>query len=259
MISSNIPEYIDPVIEPTLDDEMEDAPVLPEKIDYRSKDMELYNKWKETGSKSHMTALVNQLSPLIHKEVSRVAGTLPIAALNAEGKIWTINAIKTYDPSKGFALSTHVGSYLRKVRRMNYKYQHTVRLPEDMKLDYPKWNMAEAQLKDELNTDPTEKQVAERLGWSAGKVIKFRNRVFSDTLESGNERATEVNEFSDSGLLLKHILSQLTPDEKFILENKKNISATDMARKLGVDNNRLNYLQKKLRMKLEKLKLETGL
>lgn len=240
-------------------EELEETPVVPEKIDYKSKDMELYNKWRQTGSKAHMSALVNQLSPLIHREVSRGAGTLPLAALNAEGKIWAINAIKTYDPSKGFALSTHVGSYLRKVRRMNYKYQHTARLPEDMKLDYPKWNMAENQLREELNEDPTEKQVAERLGWSQGKVVKFRNRVFKDNIESGNENATETSQYSDSNLMLKYMLAQLTPDEKFILENKKKISATDMAKKLGVDNNRLNYLQKKLRMKLEKLKLETGL
>lgn len=232
------------------------SPVIPQKIDYKAKDLELYNNWAASKSKKDMSILVNHLNPLIYKEVSRATGTLPVSALNAEGKIWAINAVKTYDPSKGFALSTHVSNYLQRVRRMNAKYQHVARLPENMKWDYHMYNNATSQLQDELNRDPTEQEVADRLGWSKGVVVKFRQRIFSDHIESANENPTEVLQYDDNNLLMKELMSHLTPDEKIILNYKGKITATELAAKLGVNNNRLNYLQNKLVNKITNLKHE---
>ena len=241
-------------MEPLEIDEVES--IIPEKIDYKAKDTQLYNTWNQTKSKRDMTNLVNHLSPLIYREVSRAGGTLPLAALNAEAKTWTIKAIKTFDPSKGFALSTHVMNYLPKVRRMNYKYQHAARLPENMKLEFSKYNNALLNLSDELNRDPTEEEMASHLGWSKGSVVRFKKRVYSDYLESGSDQPTEVVQYSDNNLLMDSLMSRLTADEKFILNNKGKMSATELATKLGVNNNRLNYLQNKLVEKITKLKTE---
>lgn len=240
-----------------IDDDFE--PIVPEKIDYKAKDAVLFNQWNETKSKRDMSNLVNHLNPLIYKEVSRAAGTLPLSALNAEAKNWTIKAIKTFDPSKGFALSTHVTNYLQRVRRMNYKYQHAARLPENMKREFHKYNNSISQLSEELNRDPTEEEIASHLGWSKGTVVKFKKGIYSDLLESGSEKPTEVIEYSDNNLLMNSLLSHLTDDEKFILKNKGKVSATELAMKLGVNNNRLNYLQNKLVEKIKRLKLDIGM
>lgn len=239
--------------------EFEEEPVVPEKIDYKAKDAILYNQWKSSGSKRDMSNLVNHLSPLIYREVSRAAGTLPLSALNAEGKNWTIKAIKTFDPSKGFALSTHVTNYLQRVRRMNYKYQHAARLPENMKREFHKYNNSLSQLSDELNRDPTEDELAAHLGWSKGTVMKFKKGVYADLLESGSDKPTEVVEYSDNSLLMNNLMTHLTAEEKLILKNKGSMSATQLAALLGVNNNRLNYLQNKLVDKIKKLKIELGM
>lgn len=234
-------------------------PVVPEKIDYKSKDVLLYNNWQTTKSKKDLTKLVDHLSPLIYKEVSRAAGTLPLAALNAEGKNWAIKAIDTYDPSRGFALSTHVTNYLQRVRRMNYKYQHVAKLPENMKREFPQYNNSLAQLTEELNRDPTEDELASHLGWSKGKVIKFKERIYSDLVDNSEDNTEEIDRYSDDNLLMHHIMAQLTPEEKTIINYKGKISSTELAEKLGVNNNRLNYLQNKLISKIRNLKLEHGL
>lgn len=233
--------------------------VKPEKIDFKSKDTALYNQWAGNKSKKNLTALVDHLSPLIYKEVSRAAGTLPIAALNAEGKNWAIKAIHTYDPSKGFALSTHVTNYLQRVRRMNYKYQHVAKLPENMKMEHHLYSNAIAQLTDQLNKDPTEEEIASYLGWSKGKVVKFKERTFSDLIDKGDDNTEEIDKYSDENLLMNHIIAQMSPEEKTILNYKGKISATELADKLGVNNNRLNYLQNKLITKIKNLKLEHNL
>jgi RNA polymerase sigma factor (sigma-70 family) len=240
------------------DDDIEE-PLVPQKIDYKAKDALLFNQWNETKSKRDMSTLVNHLSPLIYREVSRAAGTLPLSALNAEGKNWTIKAIKTFDPEKGFALSTHVTNYLQRVRRMNYKYQHAARLPENMKREFHKYNSSLSQLSEELNRDPSEEEMAAHLGWSKGTVIKFKKSVYSDLLESEGDKPSEVVEYSDTNLLMNNMMTHLTEDEKFILRNKGKLSATELALKLGVNNNRLNYLQNKLIVKIKKIQSETSM
>lgn len=254
------------ILDITEDPGEDDAPVSdpralghPEFIDYRARDLAMWHTWNQTKSKKDLGKLVQQLSPIIYKEVSRAAGTLPTTALNAEAKKWTVKAIHTYDPSKGFALSTHVASHLRKVRRMNYKYQNAVRLPENMQLQYHEYNKALNQLADELNKEPSEEEMAERLGWSKGQVVKFKNSLYADLMEGATDRPADFATHSDRSLLMKLLLEKLTDEEKFILQHKGSMSATELANKLNTNLNGLNYKNKKLTEKVAKLQKELGI
>lgn len=227
--------------------------------DRKQKDHELWQQWKDTGSKQAMGQLIEQLSPVIYSEVRSQSGTLPTAALAAEAKKWAIKAIHTYDPDKGTALSTHVMNYLPKVRRMNYKFQNAVRLPENMQLKYHEYNRAVQDLTDELNRDPSDHELAHKLGWSKPHVVKFKNSLFADLIESASARPAEFTQFDDNSILMEHLRNSLTPDELYILDNSKKVSATEMAAKLNVNINRLNYLKAKLKDKIRQLQIEIGL
>jgi len=224
----------------------------------RAQDLAMYHQWNKTKSREDMGKLVNQLSPLIYKEVSRASGTLPTAALNAEAKKWTVKAIQTFEPERGFALATHVMNYLPKVRRLNYKYQNAVRLPENMQLQFHEYNKSLAQLSDELNRDPTEEEMAKHLGWSKAYVVKFKGSLYADLLEGASEKPAELSHYSDNSILFKHLLEQLTPQERMIWDLNKELSSTELAAKLGVNINRLNYLKNSLKNKVLKLKTELG-
>jgi DNA-directed RNA polymerase specialized sigma subunit len=228
-------------------------------VDHRAKDQELFAKWQATGSKKDLGALVSQLHPIIYSEVYRARGTLPPAALAAEATKWAVKGIQTYDPSKGTILSTHVTNYLQKVRRMNYKYQNAVRLPENMQLKYHEYNRSLTQLTDELNRDPTDDELAARLGWSKAHTTKFKSRLYADLTESGSDKPVEVSHFNDRSILMQHLLSTLSAEEKTILNASKNMSSTQLAEKLGVNVNRLNYLKKKLVVKIQQAKDDLSL
>jgi DNA-directed RNA polymerase specialized sigma subunit len=225
----------------------------------KNKDQEAYELWKTTGSKKALGQLMNQLSPLIYAEVKRASGSLPTAALSAEAKKWTFKAIQSYDPSKGTAISTHVTNYLPKIRRMNYKFQNAVRLPENMQLKFHEYNHAQALLTDELNREPTDDELAKRLGWSKPQTVKFKNSLYNDLIESNSERPSEFTQFNSQALLMEHMMSQLDEQEKLILDNVKLMSSTELAAKLGVNLNRLNYLKNKLTEKISKIQLESGM
>lgn len=225
----------------------------------RSKDLELWHQWKETGSKQHLGQLVDQLGPLIYHEVQRASGSLPTSALAAEAKKWTVKAVTTYDPSKGTTLSTHVMNYLPKVRRLNYKYQNAVRLPENMQLKYHEYNKALTDLTEELGRDPNPDEMSRRLGWSKPHVVKFSNSLYSDMIESQSERAAEYTQFNDRSILMQHLLQQLNETETFILENSDKLTVKQMCDKLGVNVNRYNYLRRKLIQKIQGIQKDVGL
>jgi DNA-directed RNA polymerase specialized sigma subunit len=225
----------------------------------RNKDQQAYESWKSTGDKRHLGALMESLMPVIRAEVKRASGSLPSAALTAEAKKWTIKAIQTYDPSKGSALATHVSNYLQKVRRMNYKYQNAVRLPENLQLKFHDYNHAITSLRDELNRDPTDEELSKKLGWSKPQTVKFKNSLYNDLIESSSEKPGEYTQFNEGAILMEHLMSQLTPEEKIILDNVKLISSTALAEKMGVNVNRLNYLKKNLEKKIMRIKSESGM
>ena len=225
----------------------------------KNKDQEAFANWKKTGDKKHLGILMNQLMPIIYTEVKRASGSLPTSALSAEAKKWTIKAIQSYDPSKGTAISTHVGNYLPKIRRMNYKFQNAVRLPENMQLKFHEFNHAQAMLTDELNRDPTDDELAKKLGWSKPQTVKFKNSLYSDLIESNSERPGEFTQFNEQALLMEHLMSQLDSEEKYILDNIKMVSSTELASKLGINLNRLNYINSKLKDKIQAIQLNRGM
>jgi DNA-directed RNA polymerase specialized sigma subunit len=225
----------------------------------KRKDQELYEHWKKTGDKRSLGDLVSQLSPIIYAEVQRQSGTLPNQALSAEAKKWAIRAINNYDPKHGATISTHVTGYLRKVRRMNYKFQNAARLPENMQLQYKLWDKALQDLTDKLNREPTDEEMSHELGWTKGQVIKYRNSLFEDLVESATARPFETTRFNENKILLDHIMSELSPEEKTIWQYSKELSSEELAKKLNVNINRLNYLKAKLKTKVQRIKNEIGL
>lgn len=222
----------------------------------RRKDQELFESWKKSGSKKDLGKLISSLGPIIHSEVNRVSGSLPPAALAAEAKNWTIKAIQSYDPSKGTTISTHIMNYLPKIRRMNYKFQNAVRLPENMQLQFHDYSQGLARMTDQLNRDPTDEELAKHLGWSKPYTIKFKNSLYSDLIESSTERPNEVTSFNENAILMEHLMTHITSDEKFILENAKELSSTELANKLNINVNRLNYLKSKLVDKIKSIKTD---
>lgn len=245
------------LIESPIQGSME-LPVKPA-FDYagaRKKDQEFFDSWKRTGSKKDLGALINSLNPIIYSEVKRVSGSLPPAALAAEAKNWTVKAIQSYDPSKGTTLSTHVMNYLPKVRRMNYKFQNAVRLPENMQLQFHDFNQGLTRLTDQLNREPTDDELAKHIGWSKAHTIKFKNSLYADLIESGTERPNEFTTFNENAILMEHLMSQLSSEEKYILENSKGMSSTELAKKLDININRLNYLKSKLVDKIKSIKTD---
>lgn len=225
----------------------------------KKQDSELYDNWKLKGDKASLTALVHQLHPVIYAEVRRASGTLPPAALSAEAKKWTIRAIQSFDPSKGVGLATHVTNYLPKIRRLNYKYSNSARLPENLHLKYTEFHNTVSHLENAFGRPPTDEEIAKELGWSKPLVVKFKGSLYEDLVESADARMPEATHFNYNSMLMDHLMSSLDEQEKTILMNSKELSSQELADKLGINIARLNYLKTKLKDKILGIKTEIGM
>jgi len=141
-------------------------------------DLVLWQEWKRSRNPATLDKLLTRLAPLINREVQKWGAAVPRIALESKARMLVVNALGTYDPSRGAAIGTHVASQLRKLSRSVYPYQNVARLPENKQLLYNTFQVAQNRLSEEHGREPTSEEMADELGWSPKKVSEF-NRAFS--------------------------------------------------------------------------------
>lgn len=218
--------------------------------------MEHYNRYKETGDMRDRTKTLMALQPVLFKKHQQLAGSLPDSALKTEISKHAINAIETYDPTKGAKLSTHVFNHIAQASRLNYTYQNAVRMSEDKQQGkFKHYKKALDDLNSELNREPTDAELATRLGWTKKEVDDMKSSLFSDIFESRQEVAEEKSQFSDDKTRMNYVMENLTPMEQKFFKDKavRGLSQAEMTERHGMDVNKLNYTGRKLTDKIRGL------
>lgn len=215
-----------------------------------------WQAWKKSPTDANASALLSQVSPLIHKEVSKWSGTLAKPLLETEGKRLAMQAFHNYDPSKGAALGTHIVNQLQRMSRLSYANQSVARLPENKMLLFHGYHVAHGELNDELGRHPTTDELADRLGWPIKKLEEYRKSIGRrELLESGG-----LFETGDAGLwdddkqshVLDFVHHDLPAQHKAIFEHltgyggAEELSNQAIQKKLGLTQGQYSYAKKQL-------------
>lgn len=124
------------------------------------------------GDKNAQTKLVECNLKLVVPIAKRYMGCgLPLLDLIQEGNLGLIKAAEKYDGEKGFRFSTYATYWIRQaISRALGDQSRTIRIPANMVELLSKVRKATAELTQTLRREPTEKEIAEKLGIELEKV-----------------------------------------------------------------------------------------
>ena len=131
------------------------------------------------GDAKARTRLVEKNLRLVVSVAKKYRGYgVPFEDLIQEGNIGLMKAVDKYDPERGWRFSTYATWWVRQaVGRAVSDKGRTIRLPVHMGEKTRKMARTYNGLSAELGREPTDEEVAGRLGWTAEKVREIKSAM----------------------------------------------------------------------------------
>jgi RNA polymerase primary sigma factor len=163
-------------------------------------EIDLGRKTRE-GDKTARAKLIEKNLRLVIPIAKKYRGMgLPFGDLIQEGNIGLMRAADKFDPEKGFRFSTYATWWIRQaVQRAVADKGRTIRVPVHMGEKIKKMARTYNELSAQLQREPTDEEVAERLGWDVDRVKDVKSAIPDATSLnqplSSDEGSSELGDF----------------------------------------------------------------
>ena len=215
-----------------------------------------YATWKKAPSKETMSNLQRTFGKLLNSELGRYQGTLARPFLRSFAKKYVADAVRTYNPTAGTQLSTHILNNLQRLHRINYQNVQGLRTPEDLQAKINTINQTRINLGNELGREPNDDEVATRLKIPIKQIQNFNKQVKLEYTPQ-TDIPTLHTETTPEDDVLDYVHFDLPPIHKKILEYKTGyqgspkLSNTEIGKKLNISPVRISQISKAIGNKIK--------
>lgn len=236
----------------------------------QGKEVELWHAWKKSGEDpKHLTPLLKSLTPLIRKRVNVFSrAEVPVAATEHEHKKKAVEALRSWDPSKG-ALNTWIDWKMKNAGRFVERYKNVARIPENISKHIGSYNAVKSELREKLGFEPDAHKIHEFVMTSKHPTLQNVSLKDLNRLEK-EQRKTFIDQGFDQGntgpghiLSSRHeevahlIIPQLTDHERAVhefslgLNGKPKLKPGQIAKTLKMDGPKVAKLRSSIWKKMQ--------
>lgn len=223
---------------------------------------EAYAFWDKNQGPQNMNRLLTAAKPVLGQAITSFARG--DKTYMGRARKLAVGAFKSFDPTRGAKLRTHLMIQLQPLQRAYTKRTSVLSVPERVQLDRYRLDQAEQALQAELGREPSDSEIADRTGLAAKRIAHVR--AFARGALSEGQLTTP-----DEGLKLPSA-SQVTPDDvwaefvhhdlgpidqkimewKLGIYGKKQHSTNEIARRLGITPSAVSQRAARIATKLER-------
>lgn len=233
----------------------------------------------DKNAREHMITANLRLVVKIAREYEGLG--LPLLDLINEGNIGLMKGVQRFNPNKGAKFSTYGSLWIKQaIRRALSNTSKTIRLPVHVLDKMAHVRKAEVKLREVLDREPTDEELADDLGLNARRIGLYRDAarapVSLDSPISFDDSTSIAEHVADANAvapfdqlvthndheLVKQVLATLDAREsrilamRFGLDNGQPKTLEEVGAKLGVTRERIRQIQEqalqKMRVKIEK-------
>ena len=181
---------------------------------------DLILKYKATNDPKIGQQLLELHAPIINQHVQKWSGTIPDIVIRKYADQYALDGFRTYDPSKA-QIQTHLYNHLSRLSRLNYANQNVVQIPEHQIRQISSFNQSINHLRDTLDREPTQEEIADHMGIPVSHVAKLAKNIrkefsFDSNFEGySTGQLLGINGISDSIKLNLHdTLNRMAPEDR---------------------------------------------